>query len=172
MKTIRTILTAAFCVAALAAAQRITCRYDRAMDFTKFHTYQWVTLAKNPRISQATSQNIANLVNTQLALKGLVMVAADPKADLYVGFQASVTGQPQLNWFDSGGSWAPWMASTSTFDNGTLVVEIYNPAQKQLVWRGSAAKTLNPGSNPDSNYQNLRNTIAKLLKDFPPPVGK
>ena len=174
MKAIRAILSITFCVAVLAAAQRITCQYDRGMDFTKLHTYQWVTVGENTQISQITSRNIANLINTQLAQKGLVMVAGDPEADLYVGFQASVTGQQQLNWFNSGGPWFGSMgpASTSTIDNGALVVDFYNPARKQLIWRGSAAKTLTPSSNPDKNYQNLQNTIAQLLKDFPPPVRK
>ena len=93
-----------------------------------------------------TSENIVNLVNTQLAQKGLVMVQ-----------------HQQLNWFP---------ASASTIDNGTLVVDSYNPAQKPLIWRGTASQTRNPSSNPDKNYQNLQKAIAKLLKDFPPPLKK
>jgi hypothetical protein len=54
---------------------------------------------------------------------------------------------------------------------GTLVVDIYDPTQKQLIWRGiTAAKTLNPSSNPDKSYKNLEHAVSKLLKDFPPKI--
>ena len=63
-------------------------------------------------------------------------------------------------------------ATSSTIDNGTLVVDIYDVAKQQLVWNGSAAKTLNPSSNQQKNVQNLNKAIAKMMKDYPPPAKK
>jgi hypothetical protein len=53
---------------------------------------------------------------------------------------------------------------------GTLVVDMYDPTQKQLIWRGTATKTLNPSSNPDKNYKNLEHAVSKWLKVFPPKI--
>jgi hypothetical protein len=174
MRRMRNTILAILCCSALALAQKVVYQYDRAMDFSNFHTYKWVTIQGSSGISQITATNIVNLVNTQLAQKGLMPVMGDQAPDLYVGFQTSVTAQQQLNWFNSGG---PWMgsfgqASTSTIDTGTLVIDIYNPAQKQLIWRGTATNTLNPSSNADKNYNNLQKAIEKLLKPFPPQVKK
>ena len=61
-------------------------------------------------------------------------------------------------------------ATTSTIDVGTLVVDMYDPTLKQLIWRGTATKTLNPSSNPDKNYKNLEHAVSKWLKVFPPKI--
>jgi hypothetical protein len=174
MKVVRVLLLVAFCFTGLALAQKVTYQYDRGVDFSRFHTYKWVTMENNPQISQITAENITTLVNTQLAQKGLVLAPEGQDADIYVAVQVSVKQQQQLNWFSSGGPWFGSMgsATTSTIDTGTLVVDFYNPTQRQLVWRGTAARTINPSGNADKNYANLQKAIAKLLKDFPPPVNK
>jgi hypothetical protein len=55
-----------------------------------------------------------------------------------------------------------------TIDVGTLVVDMYDPSTKQLVWTGRATKTLNPSSNQEKNQKNLNNAMAKLLKNYLP----
>jgi hypothetical protein len=45
---------------------------------------------------------------------------------------------------------------------------MYDPNTKQLVWTGTATKTLNPGSNQQKNQKNLDKAMEKLLKKFPP----
>ena len=62
--------------------------------------------------------------------------------------------------------------TTSTIENGTLTVGLFDPATKQLVWRGSAAKTLDIKKDPDKNYRNLEKAMAKLFKNYPPGAGK
>ena len=59
-------------------------------------------------------------------------------------------------------------ATSSTISNGTLVVDMYSPATKQLVWTGQATKTLDPKSSQEKNQKNLDKSMKKLLKDFPP----
>jgi hypothetical protein len=59
-------------------------------------------------------------------------------------------------------------ATSSTITNGILGVDFYDPTSKQLIWRGSAAETLNPSGNPDKNMSKLNKGVAKLLKHFPP----
>jgi hypothetical protein len=53
-----------------------------------------------------------------------------------------------------------------------LVLDIYDPTTKQLVWTGTATKTLNPSSNQEKNQKNLDKAMAKLLKNYPPPRKK
>ena len=160
-----------FCLSALALAQKVACQYDRSLDFSQFHTYKWVTVGSSSGITQVTAENIVNLVNAQLAQKRLTPVVGDGVPDLYVAYQTSVAQQQELNWFNSGGAWKGSFgqpAATETIDTGTLVIDFYDPAQKQLVWRGMATNTLDPAANTDKNYNNLQKAIAKLLRPFPP----
>jgi hypothetical protein len=58
--------------------------------------------------------------------------------------------------------------TTSSIDIGKLTIGLYDPASKQLVWRGAASKTLNISKDPDKNYRNLEKAMAKLFRNYPP----
>ena len=58
-------------------------------------------------------------------------------------------------------------ATSSTIQNGTLVVDMYDPTTKQLVWTGQATKTLNPSGNQQKDMEKLNKAMAKLLKHYP-----
>jgi hypothetical protein len=174
MRRIRRAVLASICLSGLALAQKVAYNYDRTANFSTFHTYKWVTIEGSSGISPITSQNIVSLVNAQLAQKGFTPVEGDRPADLYVGYQASVDKQRELNWFNSGGYWTGGVgsATVSVINLGTLVLDVYNPTQRHLVWRGSATDTVNPAGDPNKNYEKLGKAIAKLMKPFPPPPLK
>jgi hypothetical protein len=49
---------------------------------------------------------------------------------------------------------------------------MYDSAQKHLVWRGVASKTLDPKAKPEKKEKNIAKAVAKLLKNFPPKPKK
>jgi hypothetical protein len=51
-------------------------------------------------------------------------------------------------------------------------VDFYNPTSQELLWRGSAAQTLNPSGNQEKDMEKLNKAVAKLLKNFPPNQKK
>jgi len=109
-------------------------------------------------------------VDSQMAAKGFTKTDGD-KADLYVGYQIAVDQEKQWNAYGMGGGvrWGGMgSATSSTINVGTLVVDMYDPATKQLVWTGNATKTIDPSSNQEKNQKNLNKAMEKLLKDFPP----
>jgi hypothetical protein len=59
-------------------------------------------------------------------------------------------------------------ATTSTINIGMLVLDMYDPAAKQLVWRGKASKTIDENAKPDKRQKNLAKAAAKMLKNYPP----
>lgn len=61
---------------------------------------------------------------------------------------------------------------TSTITSGTLLMDPYDPAKKQLIWRGDVTKTIDIKKNPDKNYENLQKAMAKLFKNYPPQSNK
>ncbi len=66
--------------------------------------------------------------------------------------------------------WGGGMATAqqSTISTGTLVLDMYDPSNKQLVWTGRATKTLDESANQSKKQKNLDNAMKKLLKNFPP----
>ena len=151
-------------------AQDVRTNYMPGTDFSKFHTYKWVTIGEGGQPDQILDAQIKQAIDSQLAAKGLTKVDSD-KADLLVGYQVGVTKEREWNGYGRGFGF-PWpdggTATSSTINVGTLVLGVYDTAAKQLVWTGSATKTIDDSKDPQKIQKNLNKAMQKLLKDFPP----
>ena len=166
-------LSALVCLSVAAFAQDVQFDYDRSANFNAYKTYQWVDHRAVQVRDQLLDQDIKRAVDAQLAGKGLRKV--ENGGDLLVGYQAAISQEKQ---FDSLGSvgphlWAPWgntRVTTSTIELGKLAIGLFDPAIKQLVWRGSDSRTLDIKKDPDKNHRNLEK--AKLFRNYPPGASK
>lgn len=152
-----------------ALGQDVKYNFMPGTDFSKYHGYKWVTIEGGSHPNQIVDQEIKQAVDSQLAAKGLTKTDSD-KADLYVGYQIAVDQEKQWNAYGMGGPrWGGMgTATSSTITNGTLVLDMYDPSTKQLVWTGNATKTLDPSGNQEKNQKNLNKAMQKLLKNYPP----
>jgi hypothetical protein len=164
-------LVLALLVGSVALAQDVTTNFMPGTDFTKYHTYKWVVIEGAEQPNQIVDAEIKQAIDAQLVTKGLTKVDGD-KADLYVGYQVSISKQQQWNAYGMGGGlrWGGGMATatSSTIAIGTLVLDMYDPTSKQLVWTGRATKTLDPNNSQEKKQKNLNNAMKKLLAKFPP----
>src|ERR1700686_3187726 len=78
------------------AAQDIKTNYMPGTDFSKYKTYRWVNIEGAQKQDAILDQQISQAVDTQLASKSLTKTD-DEKADLYVGYQVSITQQTEWN---------------------------------------------------------------------------
>lgn len=149
------------------AAQDVRYNFMPGADFSKYHTYKWVNTG-DAHTDQIMDAQIKQSVESQLASKGMTRTD-DDKADLFIGYQIAVNQERQWDVWGSrafgmgSGSW-----TSSTISVGTLVLDMYDSGTKQLVWTGSATKTIDPSSNHEKNIKNLDKSMAKLLKNYPP----
>lgn len=151
-------------------AQDVKYNFMPGTDFSKYHTYKWVTIEGGGHPNQIVDAEIKQSVDSQLASKGLTKTDSD-KADLYVGYQIAVDKEKQWSGYGMGGGirWGGMATATSsTISVGSLVLDLYDPATKQLVWSGNATKTIDPSSNQEKNQKNLDKAMQKLLKNYPP----
>lgn len=172
LTAIPTVLLIVIC----AYGQDVHYNYARGANFAAYKTYQWVDIQGVP--DQLIDHDIKRAIDEQLAQKGLTKVENHP--DLYVGYQAVIREEKGINlsgwgeryagWGGFGGGWGTGSVKgeTSTIPVGTLLVDLYDPAKKQLIWRGDATKTIDHKKDPDKNYKNLQKAIAKLFKNYPP----
>ena len=163
-------LSAVLVACAVTWGQDVRYNYMPGTDFTKYHTYKWVAIEGGTHPNQIVDAQIKQAVDAQLAAKGLTKTDNE-KADLYVGYQIAVDQQKQWNAYGMGGGlrWGGMASATSsTINVGTLVLDMYDPGTKQLVWTGNATKTIDPSSNQEKNQKNLNKAMQKLLKNFPP----
>ncbi len=164
-------LTGLLILSAVAAAQNVTFDYDRGANFSDYKTYQWVDSPSGRAPNQLMHQNIQRAVDSQLALKGMQRV--ENGGDLQIAYQAAVDEEKQFNVWGTGPRLlGNGQVTSSTIQVGKLVIDFFDPAKQQLVWQGSAEKTLDIKKDPEKNYQNLQKAVAKMLKNYPPGSGQ
>jgi hypothetical protein len=169
-----------------ALAQDVRYNFAKEAPFSTYKTYKWVTIKSAQPINDLVEGQIKSTVDAELGKKGLMKTESDT-ADLYVGYQAAVNTEKQFTSFNDswgyGGGWygpgwyggggmSTTTGSTSTIYVGQLALDMYAPATKSLVWRGTASKTLDTKAKPEKQQKNLTKAVAKLLKNYPPPVKK
>jgi Domain of unknown function (DUF4136) len=167
-----------------AAAQDVRYNFDKQANFASFKTYKWVTIKGATQLSELADKQVKAAVDAELSKKGLTKSEADT-ADLYIGYQAGIGTEKEYTSFDTGWGYGPgwgggWYGGgggmttgqTSTIYVGQLALDMYASSPKNLVWRGNASKTLDPKAKPDKQEKNLNKAVAKLLKNYPPPVKK
>jgi len=172
-------------IAGTALAQDVRYNFDKDTDFSKFKTYKWVTLQDAPKVNDLVDKQIKDAVDAQLATKGLSKVDGD-NADLLIGYQAGIGTEKQFTSYNSGWGYGPgwgggWYGGgaggmttgqTSTIYVGQLALDMNDAQHKDIVWRGVVSKTIDPKAKPDKQTKNLNKAVAKLLKNYPPPVKK
>jgi len=170
-----------------AVAQDIRYDFDKDKDFSKYKTYKWVAIKGAELPDELTQKALTSAIDAQLATKGLTKTDSD-SADLYVGYQTALGQEKEFTSYNTGWGYGPgwgggWYGyggmgttttygSTSTVYVGQLDLSMYDPAAKQLVWRGTASKTLDPKAKPEKKQKNITKAVTKLLKKYPPEVKK
>jgi hypothetical protein len=104
-----------------------------------------------------------------MASKGFTEVQQARKADLLVIFYAHT--QDQVDWVPGTyrtGKWGRvWQTSpghTVRYKTGTLVIDIVDRAEKELVWQGVGEGVLSR-NDPGSKFVEA---VQKILEEFPP----
>jgi Domain of unknown function (DUF4136) len=154
----------------MACAQEVLGNFLLGTDFSKYHTYRWISVEGGTHPNQVADAQIKQSVDSQLASKGLTKTDSE-SADVYVGYQIAVDQKKPWKRYGGYGT-SPWdgmaAATSPTLDLGTLVLDMYDPRTKRLVWTETATKSLEPSSNQEESMKNLDQTIGKLFKNYPP----
>jgi hypothetical protein len=163
-------LTLATLVATAAAAQKITTESSPGTSFASYRTYTWL---KQPNVGDPLlKQRIMDDISAQLQAKGLQ--PAQGGADLAVAAHMATKTEKTLNTFYDGfgGGWR-WgggfgsaTTTVNTYQEGTLVVDLFDAKTKQAVWRGTATQGVS--SNPQTQAKNIDKAAQKIFGKFPP----
>jgi hypothetical protein len=178
------IYTATIALAALAAAPAFAAKpqiqWDEAYDFSTIKTFQW---DPNPDSQLQTTNpfmhsRVVAAIEYELTASGLTEVQANP--DVYVTYHTSTETQVRLEsdsygygfggyggagWGHYGYGYAGPVSTTTRvveYDEGTLVVDIWAAATKQLIWRGTATRVFS--EKPDKAEAQVVEIIENMAK--------
>ncbi len=161
---------------------------DKTVDFSQFKTfslYPW-DYKHGYQINDYDKGTILNAIKTEMSAKGYkfqkeggdlvisIFITLDNKTsytaytDHYGGW-AGYGGGWGYSGFGYGYGYGPGFSTTTVTENnyqeGTLIIDIFNAADKKLIWQGIGSKEVQ--TDLDKRDQQLPKNVAKILANFP-----
>jgi len=152
-----------------------TTDYDPQVDFTGFSTYDWVDSQGD--VDNITSSRIRQSVDAAMVAKGFSQSSSNP--DLAISYQVSSAERRSFNTVNSGwgggygwGGWGMSMGTSTTTENvwqeGSLILGIFDTSSKNLVWTGTATTDIDGSRSPQDRQDLIDSAVSKMMGDFPP----
>ncbi|MGB2607204.1 MAG: DUF4136 domain-containing protein [Candidatus Sulfotelmatobacter sp.] len=160
-------LLAVLVVSAPALAQDVKTDYDHHANFSQYHTYRWEKVKTTDPLWQS---RIQDAVDHTLQAKGWQRV--DNGGDVAVTAVGSTHNEREYQTFYDGlggWRWGGFGDTTTQVENypvGSLVLDLYDAHNKQLIWRGVSSDTLS--NNTEKNEKKLDKAVDKMFDHFPP----
>jgi hypothetical protein len=158
-------------VAIVACASSITTSvdYDRSVDFSRYRTYGWLPSRIGNDIFE---KRLTAAIDRELAARGLVR---SDRPDLLVAIHGRLSKEVQYTAYDAGWGygWRRWGARGPTTVRrqevpvGTLVVDLVDAGEKELVWRGTATSAIDTTASVEKREAAVRESVGKLFAEYP-----
>ncbi len=177
------LLVALVLVAAPTFAQKVYIDYAKDFDFSSVKTFMYKETPDTDAGTSLDDQRIESAIFNALEEGGIERV--DSGGDIIVTYHVTTEEQTQFNTTTYGyGGWGPgwggygrwgygWggtmgmggaTTTTSTFVEGTIVIDAFEPEKKELVWRGMSTITVK--DNPEKRAKQIDKIMAKLEKKW------
>ena len=151
-----------------ARAQKITMEFDQTIDFGKYKTFairDGQLNSRNPALGgELVKKQIESDIQNDLTAKGLTMVASGP-ADLNVRYTFGAARKSELEAYPAGWYGMGTRYVRVPYAEGTLVIDLRDPATKSLVWRSIAAEDKSDASKIQGKINDM---VKKSIDKYPP----
>jgi hypothetical protein len=152
-----------------------TSDWDESYDFRSLSTYAWMEQGLEAGVSEIMLRRMYVAVDDELAAKGFTLTEPD-QADFLMAYHTGTQDRQQYDTYGYGsggwwgGYWGGGMTTTTvrTYTEGTLILDMISREENELIWRGSASKTIDEMDSPEQRVKTVQAAVGKLLKDFPP----
>jgi hypothetical protein len=154
---------------------KIDVEFDPEIDFAQYKTYRWArqkqqVMPRRPTDIAFMDKRIKYEADSILAMKGYVKAKHDDEAEFLVAYFLTAEDRVNVTYYGygyGGYGWGPHggYASTYRYKEGTLVMDIVDAAEMELVWRGWASTDIH--SREEAHYM-IPRAVRETLKRFPP----
>ena len=159
---------------------RVNIDFDPSVDFGAFRTYAWLpdppAHAGDPRLHNALIDGrVRNAVNRELQARGFEEVSlesADFHITYYLGLETRIDVQTIHRSFNY--HHRSWTGPGRTeiivreYEVGTLLLDILDPGERSLLWRGSGNARVRESSDPAQRERQINEAVENILRRFPP----
>lgn len=154
--------------------------FDTATDFSPLKTFAWQHEDQpetgNPQIdNDLNDERIRAAAEATLVAKGfrpatrddadfLAAYFVDHKRTLSSGSASVGVGRSSYGRHGSVG----YSTGISEYDQAILTIDILDPTDERMIWRGVGSRATYTGSSPKKSIKIINDSVAKILKKFPP----
>jgi len=150
--------------------------YDRAADFARLETFDWVRSWHRRSPADLHDSNpfldsrIRQAIEAELLEHGL-RKARGTAPDMLVAYYAATdamidadtVGEFEMAWSNSTGT-----RSVRLYEPGTLVIDMADARTRRAIWRGWGRGAFGHGTNAAREDESLRQAVDMILAAFPP----
>ena len=165
-------------------AQKITIDYAHDFDFSQVKTFTYVETQDTDLQETLADQRLESAILRELKSGNLKQV--DSGGDLYITYHVVTEDNTVFTTDHFGyGGWGPgWggyggygyggygygagmgtsTTRATTYTDGTLIIDAYEPGEKKMVWRGTGTVTLK--AKPEKQAKQVDNILTKMGKKW------
>ena len=169
------ILSAALAVAC--TSPKVGYDYDRSADFSRYHSYAWVSGAQDPtgdrRLdSSLVDARIRTAIERELRQKGYLpssQAGADFVVAYHAGMKDMLKGASTQNYIgDRAHGTFTTISDIQPYHEGTLTIDIADGESHQLVWQASARADVDQSLGPEQRDARVITIVRAMMSHFPP----
>ena len=159
-------------IAGCASIYGIKYDYDPQTDFSKYKTYDWMAVPVKANMNEFVVERVKNAVDAELGAKGLKRDSQHP--DFLIAEHLMKKDTVEINeWgYDYGPYWDEWRTdheiSSSSYEEGMLILDFVDAGTKKLLWRGSAKSDIQWVDTPQKSESLINKAVQKILQKYPP----
>lgn len=175
----------AFIFSSCGSSLKVTSQYDSEVNFSEFKTFSYLGWSKNSEqlLNDFDKKRIEDAFKLEFEARNMQYVAeggdveislflvTDTKTattaytDYYGGYRGYGYGRP-WGW---GGGFATTTYHQYDYVVGTLVCDVFNGKDKNLVWQGVGSGTVD--KNPSTRDKNIPKAVNKIMSLYPVQAG-
>jgi len=154
--------------------------YARGVDFSRYHTFKMLEGKALPSQTGAppntmAADRISSDIKGELMAKGLTPTDTNP--DLLVGYVAGARTKqeleavgpydPMMGPYMGPGYWGPTDVWSTTYQHGTLVIDLVDNSSKKMVWRSTVTADREKVSEL-ADPKTIEKAVDKAFEHYPP----
>ncbi len=149
--------------------------YDQQKDFSTLRKYAWYDKVSAP--GQFIENRIRSAVDIVLYSRGFRYIEAGGEPDFRVSFTAVgesdlTVGEVSSRQAYDPGTWVPAASgrtSAPKYTRGTLIIDVVEPVEGNLLWRGVSSRSLGENRMQSKRSKEILEIVRAILEQFPPP---
>ncbi len=147
--------------------------YDRAVDFSKYKTYQYFG-DLNTGLNELDTKRLLDAFDTKMKASGF---ALSETPDFLIDIKSIEFQNPQRETVgvgvggggrNVGGGISIGLPIGQATMNREIVFDFVDSKSKQLFWQAKSESSFNPRATPEKREEQLVAVVEKVLKGYPP----